>query len=316
MSFTYRGLKATLERHIATDAEIDQQLDQVRQQNPRTVHVEGRPTQDGDEVVLDYAGFCDGVQFPGGTAENQTLVLGSGMFIPGFEEQLVGKNIGEDVVVKVTFPAQYHAPDLAGKDAEFRCKIYAIRTKVPYELDDTFAQEMGGCQTFAEMRTLFGKNLQAYLNEKSELELRERLLRMACDSLDFTPSEIQIESELDQQMANLRGQLAQQGIGFDLYCEMLSTTEEKLREEARGAAVVAIKMQTTIEQIAYTEKLEATDEDINKLVEAIARQNRMTVEQLQANIDANFSTAVVRSVLADKVMKLVREAAEIEEIEA
>ena len=315
MSFTYRGLKATLEHHTVADAEIDRQLDQVRQQNPRTIHVEGRPTQNGDEVVLDYAGFCDGVQFPGGTAENQTLVLGSGMFIPGFEEQLVGKHMGEDVVVNVTFPQQYHAPDLAGKDAEFRCKIYAIRTKVPYELDDTFAQEVGGCQTFAEMRALFAKNLQAYLNEKSELELRERLLRMAGDSLDFTPSEIQIESELDQQLANMRGQLAQQGIGFDLYCQMLNTTEEKLREEARGAAVVAIKMQTTIEQIAYTEKLEATDADINQLVEAIARQNRMTVEQLQANIDANFSTAVVRSVLADKVMKLVREAAEIEEIE-
>ena len=135
------------------------------------------------------------------------------------------------------------------------------------------------------------------------------------DTLEFAPSETQVESEIDQQLNNMRTQLAQQGIGFDLYCQMLNTTEEKLREEARGAAVVAIKMQTTIEQIAYTEKLEATDADINQLVEAIARQNRMTVEQLQANIDANFSTAVVRSVLADKVMKLVREAAEIEEIE-
>ena len=315
MSFTYRGLKATLEHHTVTEAEIDQQLEQVRQQNPRTVHVDNRPTQNGDEVVLDYAGFCDGVQFPGGTAENQTLVLGSGMFIPGFEEQLLDKVPGDEVTVKVTFPEQYHAPDLAGKDAEFRCKIYAIRTKVPYELDDTFAQEMGGCATFAEMRALFAKNLQAYINEKNELELRERLLRMACDSLDFTPSEIQIESELDQQLSNMRAQLAQQGIGFDLYCQMLNTTEEKLRQEARGSAVVAIKMQTTIEQIAYTEKLEATDEDINRMVEAIARQNNMTVEQLQAHIDADFSTAVVRSVLADKVMKLVRDTAEIEEIE-
>ena len=314
MSFTYRGLKATLEHHTVADAEIDRQLDQVRQQNPRTIHVEGRPTQNGDEVVLDYAGFCDGVQFPGGTAENQTLVLGSGMFIPGFEEQLVGKHIGEDVVVNVTFPQQYHAPDLAGKDAEFRCKIYAIRTKVPYELDDTFAQEVGGCQTFAEMRALFAKNLQAYLNEKSELELRERLLRMACDSLDFTPSEIQIESELDQQLANMRGQLAQQGIGFDLYCQMLNTTEEKLREEARGSAETAIRIQTAIEQIAYSEQLEATDEEISRMMEAIARQNRMTLEQLQAHIDADFGVAVVRSVLTDKVMKLIRDCAEIEEI--
>ena len=120
MSFTYRGLKATLERHIVTDAEIDQQLDQVRQQNPRTVHVEGRPTQDGDEVVLDYAGFCDGEQFAGGTAQNQTLVLGSGMFIPGFEEQLLDKVPGQEVSVFVTFPEQYHSADLAGKAVVFQ----------------------------------------------------------------------------------------------------------------------------------------------------------------------------------------------------
>ena len=195
MSLTYRGLKATLERHIVTDTEIDQQLEQIRQQNPRTVHVDNRPTQNGDEVVLDYAGFCDGVQFPGGTAENQTLVLGSGMFIPGFEEQLLGKVPGDEVLVKVTFPTEYHAPDLAGKDAEFRCKIYAVRVKETYALDDTFAKEVGGCETLAEMRELIAKSMQDYLNQKNELELQERLLRMACDSLDFTPTEHQIDVE-------------------------------------------------------------------------------------------------------------------------
>ena len=314
MSFTYRGLKATLERHIVTDAEIDQQLEQVRQQNPRTVHVDNRPTQNGDEVVLDYAGFCDGVQFPGGTAENQTLVLGSGMFIPGFEEQLLGKVPGDEVIVKVTFPTQYHAPDLAGKDAEFRCKIYAVRVKEPYTMDDTFAKEVGGCETLAEMRALIGKSMQDYVNQKSELELQERLLRMACDSLEFTPSDHQIDVEVDVQMEALKTQLAQQGIGFSLYCEYLNTTEEQLREHARDSAVVSVKIQATIEQIAYNEKLEATDEEISQMVEAIAKQNGMTVEQLQANIDADFSVAVVRSVLTNKVMKLVRDTAEIEEI--
>ena len=314
MSFTYRGLKATLERHVITDAEIDQQLEQVRQQNPRTVHVDNRPTQNGDEVVLDYAGFCDGVQFPGGTAENQTLVLGSGMFIPGFEEQLLGKAIGEDVVVKVTFPTQYHAPDLAGKDAEFRCKIYAVRVKEPYALDDTFAKEVGGCETLAEMRSLIARSMQDYVNQKSELELQERLLRMACDSLEFTPTEHQIDVEVDVQIQNLKAQLAQQGIGFDLYLQYLHATEEQLREHSRKTAEVAVKMQATIEQIAYNENLEATDEDINQMVEVIARQNNMTVEQLQAGIDADFSVAVVRSVLTNKVMKLIRDSAEIEQI--
>ena len=314
MSFTYRGLKATLERHIITDAEIDQQLEQIRQQNLLTVHVDDRPTQNGDEVVLDYAGFCDGVQFPGGTAENQTLVLGSGMFIPGFEEQLLGKVPGDEVLVKVTFPTEYHAPDLAGKDAEFRCKIYAVRIKKMRELDDTFAKEVGGCESLAAMRELVGKSMQDYHDQKAELELQERLLRMACDSLDFTPTEHQIDVEVDVQIQNLKTELAQQGIGFDLYLQYLHATEEQLREHSRRSAEVAVKMQATIEQIAYNEKLEATDEEINQMVEVIARQNGMTVEQLQAGIDADFSVAVVRSVLTNKVMKLIRESAEIQEI--
>ena len=124
MSFTYRGLKAELSRHIVTGEEVDRQLQRMQQQNPRIALIEDRPTQNGDEVVLDYAGFCDGVQFPGGTAEMQTLVLGSGTFIPGFEEQLLDKVPGEEVTVHVTFPKEYHAENLAGKAAEFRCKIH------------------------------------------------------------------------------------------------------------------------------------------------------------------------------------------------
>ena len=147
MSFVYKGLKARLDRHIVTSEEIDHQIQRLLQQSPRIAVVKDRATALGDEVVLDYAGFCDGVQFAGGTAENQTLVLGSGMFIPGFEEQLVDKVPEEPVTVHVTFPTEYHAPDLAGKAAEFRCVIHEIRVKTPYELDDVFAKEVGGCDT-------------------------------------------------------------------------------------------------------------------------------------------------------------------------
>ena len=314
MSFTYRGLKATLERHIITDEEIDRQMEKLRLQNPRIAHVDNRPTENGDEVVLDYAGFCDGVQFPGGTAENQTLVLGSGMFIPGFEEQLVGKNIGEDVVVKVTFPTQYHAPDLAGKDAEFHCKIHEIRVKTEYQLDDVFAKEFGGCETFAEMRILLGKALQDYTDERGEMELRESLLRQAADSLEFTPSEMQIENELTEQMNTMKAQLAQQGLSMEMYCQFMNTTEEQLREDNRSTAEVAVRIQATIEQIVYIENMEATEEEINEMTAAIARQNNMTMEQMQPHIDGEFSAAVIRSVLTNKVMKLVRDTAEIEEI--
>ena len=158
MSFVYKGLKARLDRHIVTGEEIDHQIQRLLQQSPRIAVIKDRATQPGDEVVLDYAGFCDGVQFPGGTAENQTLVLGGGMFIPGFEDQLIDKVPEEPVTVYVTFPEQYHSEDLAGKAAEFRCVIHEIRVKTPYDLDDVFAKEVGGCETLEEMRQKLGES--------------------------------------------------------------------------------------------------------------------------------------------------------------
>ena len=311
MSFTYRGLKATCDRHIITDSEVNRQLERLRQQNPRIAVVTDRPTENGDEVVLDYAGFCDGVQFPGGTAENQTLTLGSGMFIPGFEEQLLDKVCEEEVSVHVTFPEQYHSADLAGKKAEFKCKIHQIRVKTQYELDDTFAKEVGGCETFEEMRTKLTESLQAYTDERGEMDLQDRLLRQAADTLEFTPTEDQIQQELDEQMNNLNAQLAQQGLNIDMYCQFMNTTKEKLREEALPNAVQSVKIQAAIELIISMENLEASKMEVAEAVALIARQNNMTMEQLKPYYDAEFEAAVVRSVLTSKVMKLIRDSAEI-----
>ena len=313
MSFTYRGLKTDLERHIVTGEEIDRQIQRLQQQTPRIAEVTDRPTALGDEVVLNYAGFCGGVQFPGGTAENQTLVLGSGTFIPGFEEQLVDKVPGEEVTVKVMFPSQYHAEELAGKAAEFRCKILQIRVKTMYELDDTFAKEVGGCETFAEMRQKLGESLQAYSDERGEMDLQDRLIRQAADTMDFTPSEEQILAEVEEQMQNLSAQLAQQGLNLEMYCQFMSTTEAQLREDARANAIASVRIQAAIEQIVYTENLEASEEEIGQAMAVIARQNRMTLEQLKPYVDAEFHAAVVRSVLTSKAMKLVRDTAEITE---
>jgi len=311
MSFTYRGLKANLERHIVTDAEIDRQLERLQQQTPRITAVKDRPTQNGDEVLLDYAGFCGGEQFAGGTAENQTLVLGSGMFIPGFEEQLLDKVPGESVTVKVTFPEAYHAEDLAGKEAEFRCVIHEIRIKSAYEMDDVFAKEVGGCENLAEMREKMGQTLQAYADERGEMELQDRLIRQVADTLDFQPDEAQIQTELDEQMQNLSAQLAQQGLNLEMYCQFMNTTEDQLRQDARANAEVSVRIQAAIEQIVSLENLEASKEDIARAVAVIARQNNMTPEQLKPYWDAEFEAAVLRSVMTAKVMNLVREAAEI-----
>jgi len=313
MSFQYRGLKGVLERHTVTEAEVNHRLKMLAQQNPRIIVVDDRPSQNGDEVVLDYAGFCDGVQFPGGTAEMQTLVLGSHTFIPGFEEQLIGHVPGDEVSVKVMFPTQYHAPELAGKAAEFRCKIHQIREKTEYALDDVFAMEIGGCQTFEEMYKSYWEAVQQYADNQSEMELQHTLLREAAKTLDFTPSEAQIEQEVDEQMENLKAQLAQKGLNMEMYCQFMKTTEEKIRVDVRENAILSVKLQATIETIVELEKLEVTEEEMEAAYEVICRQNNMSAEELKPHIDAEFTAAVVRSVLMGKVMRLIRDEADITE---
>ena len=313
MSFTYRGLKAKLERHTVTSTEIDHQLERLRQQTPRIAVITDRATQRGDEVVLDYAGFCQGEQFPGGTAEKQTLVLGSGTFIPGFEEQLLDKVPGEKVTVKVMFPANYHAENLAGMAAEFHCVIHEIRVKSVYELDDTFAQEVGGCDTLEQMRVRMGQSLQAYADERGEMDLQDQLLRQAAATLDIGISEADIDAAVEQQLKNLQAQLAQQGLSLEMYCSFMSTTEDALRADMRPQAETGIRVQASIERIVELEQLEATQEEIAQALAVICRQNNMTMEQLQQFYDAEFEQAVVRSVLTTKVMKLIRDNARIEE---
>lgn len=315
MSFQYRGLKGEYEKHIVTDAEIDHRLKMLAQQNPRIIPVDGRPTREGDEVVLDYAGYCDGVQFSGGTAEKQTLVLGSHTFIPGFEEQLIGHNVGDEVSVQVTFPTEYHAPELAGKAAEFRCKLWQIREKSEYEMDDLFAKEIGGCATFAEMREQFAKALQEYSDNQSEMELQDNLLRAAAKTLDYVPTEAQIEAELDTHMDTLKKQLADQGLTLEMYLQFKNTTVEKLRADAHGSAIMSLKVQATIEKVVELEKLEITQEEHEAALEVICRQNNMDIEMLRPYMDEEFNAAIRRSVLMGKVMRLIRDAAEVTEAE-
>ena len=315
MSFTYKGLQAQHSRHIVTGEEADRQLQRLVQQNPRIAEVTDRPTELGDEEVLDYAGFCDGEQFAGGTAEHQTLVLGSGTFIPGFEEQLLDKVPGEKVTVKVTFPEVYHSEALAGKEAEFICTIHQIRVKTPYELDDVFAKEVGGCETLEEMHRKMQESMQSYSDERGEMDLQDRLLRQAAETLEFEPSQSQIDAEVENQMQNMSAQLAQQGLSLEMYCSFLGTTEEALRADARGNARAAVQMQAAIELIADLEQLQATKEEIGEALALVARQNNMTVEQLKPYYDAEFEQALIRSILTGKVMHLIRENATVTETE-
>ncbi len=314
MSFTYRGLKAQLSKHTVTDAELDRQIQRLQQQNPRIAVITDRPTQAGDEVVLDYAGFCDGVQFEGGTAENQTLVLGSGMFIPGFEEQLLDKVVEEPVVVKVTFPKEYHSEALAGKDAEFRCTIHQIRVKTQYELDDVFAQEVGGCYTFEEMKEQLRKSFQDYTDQRGEMDLQDRLLRQAAATLDYTVDPEELEKAVQEQLQNLEAQLAQQGLNLEMYCAFMKTTPEELRKDSYPAAEAALRNMAAVDRIVELENLAATQEELGQAIAVICRNNGITVEQLKDFYDEEFEKAVMRSVLTGKVMALIREAADVTEV--
>ena len=312
MSFTYKGLKAVLERHIVTDSEVERQIQRLQQQYPRVASVTDRATQLGDEVVLDYAGFCDGEQFAGGTAQKQTLVLGSGMFIPGFEEQLLDKVPGEQVTVKVTFPEKY-TENLAGKDAEFQCVIHEIRVKTAYELDDTFAKEVGQCETMDQMREKMKQSLQAYADEQGEMDLQDQLIRMAADTLELEISPEELKKGVDEQINTMTAQLAQQGLNLEMYCSFMGTTEEQMRADAEESAKAAIRIKAATDKIAELEKLEATQEEIGVACATIARQNRMTIEELKPYYDAEFEAAVIRTVLMSKAMKVVRDSAEITE---
>ena len=311
MSFTYLNLQGKLEHVTATAEDIDRQLQRLLQANPRIIPVTGRAAALGDELVLDYAGFSEGVQFPGGTAEKQTLTLGSGMFIPGFEEQLVGANIGDDVTVTVTFPTEYHAPELAGKNAEFRCHVHGIRTHDSYQLDDTFAKEIGQCENMEQMRENMGKALQDYYNQRAEQELRWQLMHQAAATVEEQPTDEELDRMVEAQMETLTAQLAQKGLTLEAYCQFTGSDEKKLREDMRPDALEAFRTQKAVEKIAQLENLTVTDEEMDAAIQRICADNHMSAEDLKPYFDNGFLTVVRQQMLRDKATEVVRRSAQI-----
>ena len=311
MSFTYLNLQGKLEHVDVTAEDIDRQLQRLLQANPRIIPVTGRAAALGDELVLDYAGFSEGVQFPGGTAEKQTLTLGSGMFIPGFEEQLIGANAGDDVTVTVTFPTEYHAPELAGKAAEFRCHVHEIRSHSSYELDDTFAKEIGQCETMEQMRENMGKALQEYYDQRAEQELCWQLMHQAAATVEERPSDEELDRMVEAQLETLKAQLAQKGLTLEAYCQFTGSDEKKLREDMRPDALEAFRTQKAVEKIAQLENLTVTDEEMNAAIERICADNHMSAEDLKPYFDNGFLTVVRQQMLRDKATEVVRRSAQI-----
>ena len=313
--FAYKGLRGTLERLIVTDAQVDQQLDRLLEQHARAIPVTGRASAPGDELVLDYAGYADGAQFEGGTAERQTLVLGSGAFIPGFEEQLVGRLPGDKVDVKVAFPEQYHAPNLAGREAVFKCVVHEIRMRQKYAPDDAFAKEVFGLESFEALKQRLRESMQAYADRKADEDLKSRLLDQLLDAYEGDVGGKALSKALDMEISALEAQLARQGLTLDAYCQFTGKSREQLREECRPDAVKSIKRQRIIADIAEAEGIEADEASVAAAIRQLCRDNNMTVEQLSAYLNGDAQNAIVRGVIADKVLDLLRDSAVIETVE-
>ena len=315
MEFKYKGLEATMEKLIISDEEVDRQMEKLRQQMTVTRAITDRPAQLGDEVILDYAGFCDGEQFPGGTANAQPLKLGSGMFIPGFEEQLVGKCVDEKVDVVVRFPDDYHAAHLAGKEAVFHCMIQEIQVHEPYAMDDTFAREVGKCDNLEAMHAMVKNNLQSHSDNMAETDLREDLIRQAAESLDFEADEAAVEQAIDDSMSSLRIGLAEQKLTIDDYCKFTNQTEEQLREDLRPEAIANLRVRAALAKVAELENLEATQDEIDAYGVSVMQQSGMSMEEIRAAYQGDFDATVKQNVLTLKAILVIRDSAVIKVVE-
>ena len=278
----YKGLEVLKTVQTVTDDMVMQQMEEVRKQNQKTIIITDRAAEMGDEVILDYAGFVGEHQFDGGTAEKQTLVLGSGMFIPGFEEQLVGAAIGADVDVNVTFPEQYHAPDLAGKEAVFRCKIHEIHAKEMYPMDDTFAQGVAGLATLEEMKAVLKKNMEEYAENMAQSQVNDRLLEaLVAETQDVEITEAMMATELESAVARISQQMAQQGIPMEAYLQFYGKTMDEFRQDLRPQAENSLKARLALEEVSRLENVTVSDEELEVEVQLMAREFGISVEQLK-----------------------------------
>lgn len=311
----YKGLKAELEHLTIHEAQVDRQIERMLEQNVKVQKIDGRPSQLDDEVVIDFTGECDGREFEGGHAEAYPLTLGSGTFIPGFEEQLVGRRAGEDVDVQVTFPVGYPVASLAGRKAVFHCKVREIRLRQKYRPDDAFAREVGSAKDMKDLRRKIRDALQTYADRQADRELKNRLI----DRLiaDFHPpiTDDQLQAALDIEMRDLESQLAAQRLTIDQYAQFTGRTRAQLREDRVSQAEKNVRRQMAIAEIAQREGIEADEESVAEAFAALCRDHHMTLEQLQPYFDEQMETALARSVVEEKVLNLLRDSADITVVE-
>ena len=284
----YKGVKIDkIEREVKED-EIDNEIEQLQKRNARMVSVE-RAAEDGDTVYFDYSGFVGDNQFEGGTAEKQTLKLGSGMFIPGFEEQLVGCKADEDKDVKVTFPKDYHATDLAGKEAVFHCHIHEVREEELPELNDDFAQDVSEFDTLEELRANTREKLEETAKQSCIAQMKDAAMEKVMEANEVEAPVTMVNDEIDRMINEFQQQLMYSGMRLDDYFNYTGTTMQDFREQVRPDAEKSVKTRIVLMGIVEAEKLECTDEEMNAELELMAKQYNTDVDQIKAMIgEANL----------------------------
>ena len=284
----YKGLKVDKYSTRVTQKEVDEEIEKVREQHARIVEVTDRAVADKDDVTLDFEGFVDGVAFEGGKGENYPLTIGSGSFIPGFEEQLIGAEIDKEVEVKVTFPEDYHSEDLKGKEAVFKCTVHAIRAKELPEVDDEFASDVS---EKAETLDAYRAEVKAQIKERKENEGKakkeDQAVEQAVKNAEYEIPQPMIETQTTQMVEDFAQRIQSQGITLEQYFQFTGLTAEKMMEDMRPQAIKRIETRLVLEAVAKAENIEITDEKIDEELAKMAESYNMEVEKLKEFMGEN-----------------------------
>lgn len=308
----YKNLTIKAHTHPVTDEMVNGRIEQDREKTARTIDVEDRPIQDGDIVNLDYAGTVDGVAFEGGTAQGQTLTIGSGHFIPGFEEQMVGMSIGEEKDLPVTFPSEYHAENLAGKQAIFHVKVNGIQHKEMPELDDDFAMDVSDFSTFAEYEADIRKKLEEEGKKHEDVELENALVDKAVSNASMDVPPAMVEDELDQILREMQLRMAYQGLKMEDYLKYTGQSAQQLRDMYKGEAENRVKVELVLDAIRKAEGIEPTEEEVEKQIALQAERAGQTPEAYSEKLTDRQKSYLRDSAAIQKVLDLMKSTAKVE----
>lgn len=301
----YMGVTVTKIDTSVSEEEVEEALNKERENNARTITIEDRAVAEGDTAVIDFEGFVDGEAFDGGKGEDYSLEIGSHSFIDTFEDQLVGKNVGDDVEVNVTFPEQYQATELAGKPAVFKVKIKELKGKELPELDDEFAQDVSEFDTLAEYKEDLKKQLQEKKEEEAKRTKEEEAVQKIVDKSKMDIPEAMIDTQCESMLEEFAQRIAQSGLTMEQYLQFSGMTIEKLQEQVRPEAITRIKNSLVLEQIAKEENIEVSDEDVDAEIEKMAANYGMEADKLKEYMGDAEKDSLKNELAVTKAVELI-----------